>query len=472
MRRLMYGIGLLFLITLLWSPVARAEDGDNHAALVIRYPDGAIQTQCVAFSESSISGEELLNRAELTTISDYNSGMGGAVCSINNQGCAYPKNDCFCQCQGVSCEYWAFYHWVGGGWQYSSVGVSSYRVTDGALEGMSWGPGDFVAGTAPPVIAFDEICAPSTPTATPTATPVPPSPTPSPLPTATATIAAAPASTVRLPEIHLTADSSFLAAGTCTVLKWVTWDAKQVTLNGAPVLAQDRQEVCPMVSQPYLLVAANDAGQTQKEIEVTVAEPIFSPTAPLPVATLASPTALATPEPNNLSVVTLSQPPSAALDTLVVPNVLPVSGDAISPTVMPARPPQGSVATGTEVAPTAMLASKPLSVDMSTRLPTATSISLPTVVPTSAPSLGMALTPLSGATPTPILVAFVAASEDKAVGRAQNEQATVSTNFVPPDRSFSRTLLPGYAAFLLTSACLLGAAVVVVRRRTPLIGDV
>ena len=111
-RRISTLVMLLLLIGLL--PVAvSAQGGGNRAALVVRAGDGSVQTKCVSFSESAISGEELLTRSGMTVVINSNAGLGGAVCSINGYGCAYPSQDCFCKCQGVKCEYWAYYHWVG-----------------------------------------------------------------------------------------------------------------------------------------------------------------------------------------------------------------------------------------------------------------------------------------------------------------------------------------------------------------------
>ncbi len=141
------------------SPVAAAEGGPHRAALVVRFSDGRVETRCVAFATEVISGLELLERSGLGTIVDYNSGLGGAVCSIGGEGCAFPRQDCFCRCQGGTCEYWAYYHGQDGRWLYSEVGASSYQVTDGAVEGWSWGKGNFSSGTEPPFVPFDQICA-------------------------------------------------------------------------------------------------------------------------------------------------------------------------------------------------------------------------------------------------------------------------------------------------------------------------
>jgi hypothetical protein len=189
-RTLLLPLLLTALCLLAGASVARAQDGDHRAGLIIRYADGSVQKQCVAFSEPSITGAELLTRSGLQVTMD-SSGMGGAVCSIAGKGCAFPTQDCFCRCEGLTCEYWAYYHWTDG-WQYSQVGAGGYAVTDGALEGWSWGAGNWSSGVEPPALTFAEVCpapAAATPIATvtamPTATAAPttralatPSPTP------------------------------------------------------------------------------------------------------------------------------------------------------------------------------------------------------------------------------------------------------------------------------------------------------
>jgi len=158
---------LMLMIGLLPASVS-AQGGGNRAALVVRAGDGSVQTKCVSFPEPAISGEELLNRSGMTVVINPNFGSGGAVCSINGYGCAYPSQDCFCKCQGVKCEHWAYYHWVGGAWQYSQVGPTGFQVKNGALEGWSWGQGNFSSGTIAPTVKFEDICT------SPIRTPLPP----------------------------------------------------------------------------------------------------------------------------------------------------------------------------------------------------------------------------------------------------------------------------------------------------------
>jgi hypothetical protein len=148
---------LAILLSAGLSPVV-AQNGANRAALVVRFPDGRVETSCVAFEEPAITGEQVLQRSGFDILINYGGAQGGAVCSINAEGCRYPAEDCFCGCMGTQCEYWAYYHWVDDAWQYSQVGAAGFEVSDGALEGWSWGPGNFVSGTEPPTVAFANIC--------------------------------------------------------------------------------------------------------------------------------------------------------------------------------------------------------------------------------------------------------------------------------------------------------------------------
>ena len=178
----MAGALLLSLTVLALKPVRAQDPYPHHAGLVIRFGDGSLHTACVDLGDDGqATGEEVLRAAGVSVIADYNSGFGAGVCKINNQGCDFPAEPCFCQCTlkpGEACVYWAYYHLDGGQWQYSNLGASSYVVQSGAVQGWAWGQGDPSSGAQPPIMTFDQICVP------PTATPVPPTATPVP-PTAT-----------------------------------------------------------------------------------------------------------------------------------------------------------------------------------------------------------------------------------------------------------------------------------------------
>ena len=73
-------------------------------------------------------------------------------------------------------------------------------------------------------------------------------------------------------------------------------------------------------------------------------------------------------------------------------------------------------------------------------------------------------------TPTPILLAYVqpaGASGTRSDTRTQSLGGdSTASAFEAPNRDFSLALLPGYAAYLLTLASLVGAGVWVVRRKS------
>jgi len=453
---------ILFLLAALFvlagTSAAHAQEAVHRAGLVIRFPNGDVQKVCVSFGEASITGEQLLQRSGLTMIIDYNAGLGGAVCSINNQGCAFPVQDCFCQCQGTQCEYWAYYHWIDGAWQYSQVGASSYQVTDGALEGWSWGPGSFGAsGTQPPQVAFQDVCAApatatstATPTATATATLVPTA-TPSP----TATIPQSQPS----PEVSFMADTTDLVAGSCTVLRWVTWGADHVTLDGMSVADQGQSEVCPQATQRYVLVAANSAGQVAQDVLLTVQPSEDEPPLPnLNLTVTVVPTRTATP----------TRPPTVTPQPSPIPSL-----PAVTPTVSAAGPqpavqpqvaqpsPPSPRAPGNKAAAQVQERPTASSADMGA----ARALALAPTLLAPATSTPRPRRPLGGdgrATPTPILLARI--EPTSAVSAPITDLAGSDTPVAGPDRGFHLALLPGYAAYLLIAAVLGAIGAWVVRR--------
>ena len=140
-----------------------AAEESNRAGIVVSLGDGRTLTGCVEFSEAEISGAELLRRSELPVVA-MSGGAGAAICKIDNVGCDNP-NDCFCQCYGSDCRYWAYYTLVDGGWQYAAQGASLRKVHSGDVDGWAWGSGSIGAGAKPDVLIFDQVCQPpATPT--------------------------------------------------------------------------------------------------------------------------------------------------------------------------------------------------------------------------------------------------------------------------------------------------------------------
>lgn len=138
-------VGVLFMMSLGSTPISAFLNGTpNTADLVVQLGNGDVLVRHVTFTETSISGLELLQRSGLELgIAEFD--FGAAVCSIEGTGC--PVDDCFCS----TILYWNYAHQENAQWASSMVGAGDYNVTDGAVEGWSWGQ------TLPPVT--DEILA-------------------------------------------------------------------------------------------------------------------------------------------------------------------------------------------------------------------------------------------------------------------------------------------------------------------------
>ncbi len=453
------------LITLFPAPIS-AQGGDNRAAILVSYDSSRVYTKCVAFSEAEITGEQLLKRTGLLTVMDFSYGMGAAICSIGGVGCAYPKEHCFCKCQGDSCEFWSYYAWNGNAWQFLSVGASNHKIGNGALVGWTWGKGSVaVGGVIPPAVTFDQICAAPTATPTVTATTTPtatrmptntPTQTAVPTPTGTAALASQSGSTPppsgSPPDVQFTAAASTLEVGACTVLQWVTWNAQQVTLDSSVVAGQDRREVCPQRTQRFVLTATNASGQAQQELMIHVANSVPGlPTQPAqprtpPATALGSnsqtsplPTPIVTrPAPNPVVAAPLPQPPAQP-----APNAASL--------VMAAQAKSIPVETPTGIGAATVVATRGL------RL-------MPTLTPS--PTRPLARKQAAGglATPTPLLVARVETAGDSAQ-LGLDASAPRSRDASTPDRVFNRALLPRYGVYVLMVATLVGAAAFVTHRK-------
>jgi hypothetical protein len=109
---------------------------------------------CVRLDGPSVSGMRLIQLAGVQHGLQYRLGFGGgAVCQL--AGVGPESDDCFADYP----DFWGYWQWAGGGWRWSSVGAGSSTVTDGEIEGWSWGSGQ--TGTThpqPPVRTFVDVC--------------------------------------------------------------------------------------------------------------------------------------------------------------------------------------------------------------------------------------------------------------------------------------------------------------------------
>lgn len=164
------------------SGPVRAQE-TNRAGLVVVFGGDGVFTTCVEFSEEELTGYDLLERAGLRVVAE-NHILGKAICKIEDVGCDFPGETCFCECLGTPCVYWSYWYWADGDWVYSGKGVSNRSVQNGDVDAWVWGSDE----TSPPPLSFESLCIPPTltPSATNTSVPATNTPTPKP-PTATAT---------------------------------------------------------------------------------------------------------------------------------------------------------------------------------------------------------------------------------------------------------------------------------------------
>ncbi len=231
---------------------ARAQATPNHAGLIIQGPNGQVTTRCVAFDEPEITGYELLRRSNLPLVVDIAS--GGSLCKIQNTGCNFPAQKCFCECQDLnqSCIYWQYFFLSGGTWKYSPLGMLGQKVTNGSVNGWSYGVGSASSGgAAPPLMTVEQICeASAAPTAPPTAAPA-----------ATKQQVAPPASTANL----IPASTPTPTAATVTA---VSTTALAVTPSpvafSSPSPASATSPTVPSTKTPVSVAAAEPATATSQ----------------------------------------------------------------------------------------------------------------------------------------------------------------------------------------------------------------
>ncbi|MGL4650308.1 MAG: hypothetical protein ACRC1H_12950, partial [Caldilineaceae bacterium] len=142
---------------LLFSAGARAQEPHRAGLLVVK-GDGSTLTRCVEFAEQSVSGYDLLAASGIA-LSSEPAAMGVTICSLDGEGCGFPQESCFCQCQGSPCVYWSYWTLGDEGWSYANLGAGNQRVRDGDVQAWVWGAGTSGEAPEPPSATFGDICA-------------------------------------------------------------------------------------------------------------------------------------------------------------------------------------------------------------------------------------------------------------------------------------------------------------------------
>ena len=147
-------LGLLAIQAIVGPRQLEAQEG-GRAAVVIRYGDARSESRCVAFEGSEISGYELLQRSGLA-VDVKSESQGGLVCAIEGTGCGV--DNCLCECKGDPCVYWSYWQAGDEGWSYSPIGATVRQLSDGEVDGWSWGPGSVTSAIEPRAVSFEEVC--------------------------------------------------------------------------------------------------------------------------------------------------------------------------------------------------------------------------------------------------------------------------------------------------------------------------
>jgi hypothetical protein len=279
-------VGLLALMLTAPGPAPQVQaQGTQLVGLVVKFDNGSVFTGCIDYTGSGMTGEEVLDQSGLSLVKDFSYGyaLGAAICKIEDDGCNYPDQHCFCQCTGGGdCEYWAYFHLdeQKGEWIYSGMGASWHTVQPGDVEGWAWGAGSSEdSEVEPPLITFEELCVPPTPT-----------PTPSP------------------PVVDFTADPEHVIAGQCSTLRWSVDNGEIVILDGEGVRPDDARYLCPSESHTYELEVLNAAGEYYYEVTIQVAQPTATPLPTATPTTVRSATSRPTSAPPPAATATAQQP--------------------------------------------------------------------------------------------------------------------------------------------------------------------
>jgi len=172
-RSVLRWVLLAVLVAATGLPGAILADEPKRAGLLVQFDDGRVETRCVEFETDEISGADLLTRSGLEAVVDVSTGLGITVCKIEELGCDYPAEHCFCQCMsGADCGYWNYFTRDPGEtqWTYSALGAVLHKSQPGSVEAWVWGDGH-----TPPADdwTFERVCPAPTPAATDTPTPIP-----------------------------------------------------------------------------------------------------------------------------------------------------------------------------------------------------------------------------------------------------------------------------------------------------------
>ena len=115
------------------TPACVNAGAPHRAYLVVEHSGGKSVQRCVGFQGDQISGDDLMTRSGVEFQTQTFSGMGKAVCQIDNE----PAQ--FSECFPKDKPYWALYVERGdGGWQQAQTSYSQVSLKDGGALGWEY----------------------------------------------------------------------------------------------------------------------------------------------------------------------------------------------------------------------------------------------------------------------------------------------------------------------------------------------
>lgn len=138
------------------ASTALAQEPASHAGLIVDYGGSRVETRCVSFTQESLTGVDLLLQSGLA-VGMESGGMGVQVCRIEDVGCEPGREPCWCQCLSSPCNYWTYFQWKDGAWDYAPLGASSRELRNGDVDAWVWGDGKTPPASSPDVACAAEV---------------------------------------------------------------------------------------------------------------------------------------------------------------------------------------------------------------------------------------------------------------------------------------------------------------------------
>jgi len=144
---------VIVLLAFAFAKPVLAEGGQ--AGLIVVFGADDIHEACIALDDGPATGMSLLSRAGLGVVSVSNANGETSICRIADVGCAFPQEDCLCQC-GDACVAWHYWVWEDGGWEPFEGSPTDRSVARGDVDAWVWGTVDDL----PPELTDEGPCGP------------------------------------------------------------------------------------------------------------------------------------------------------------------------------------------------------------------------------------------------------------------------------------------------------------------------